>query len=662
MTKSRILIVEDEMVVQMHLQRIVGSLGHEVIGTAASTSQALAAAELEPPDLVLMDIHLTDGSDGVDAARQLCDRWGSAVVFLTAYADRETVERSAPVGAAGYLVKPFTADQVGAAIATALASRERVRRTRTRDRSLASALVSLGDAIFVTDAAGKIEFANPKASDLTGWPADEACGRDLLDVVKLASQRDGQLLRAAVTKALGGERTDSISNLDLVTRQGGERAFDIGIEPFRDEDQSQVGLIAMLRSREVRSETPRPPPGTLRQRFGDHTRLLVYSHDTLGLGHLRRSLVLLRKLCADHPGLSALLVTGSPMAHRYPLPAGSDYVKLPAILKTSPEQYEARSLSLPRSDIRTLRGNLILRTVRDYDPNVLLVDHSPLGSSQEMLPSLEWLNDRGGCTRILGLRDIIDEPSAVIDTWKANGIYGVLTNLYDHVVVYGSREVYDPIEQYRFPEEVAARTRFVHYVCDHAETEASEGAAPGGPPIVAVSIGGGDGGGDTVVGPFLEMMRVHRNEIDFRAEILTGPLLPTALEERFREKARDLPVTLRGFVPSVASLYRSADVVVSTAGYNTVGDQLAHARKAILVPRVLYRQEQMIRARRMEELGLATCLGPADVTPDSLFEAVQRARSDPGEPLVRARALGSPPLDGALCFSKFCGALLVHER
>ncbi len=662
MTKSSILIVEDELVVQMHLRRIVDSLGHEVIGTAASTSEALAAAELKPPDLVLMDIHLADGSDGVDAARQLCDRWDSAVVFLTAYADRETVERSSPVGAAGYLVKPFTADQVGAAIATALASRERVRRTGARDRSLASALVSMGDAIFVTDETGRIEFANPKASDLTGWPANEACGRDLLEVVKPASQRDGQLVRAAVTKALSGERTDSISNLDLVTRQGDERSVDLGIEPVRNEDQSKVGLIAMLRSREVRPEATRPPPATKHQRFGDRTRLLMYSHDTLGLGHLRRSLGLLRVLCADHPGLSALLVTGSPMAHRYPLPAGSDYVKLPAIRKTSPEQYEARSLSLPGSDIRTLRSNLILRTVRDYDPNVLLVDHSPLGSSKEMLPSLEWLNDRGGCTRILGLRDIIDEPSDVMETWKSSGVYDALTNLYDHVVVYGSREVYDPVEQYRFPEEVAAKTHFVHYVCDRTEADGSEGAAAGGPPVVAVSIGGGDGGGDTVVGPFLEMMRAHRAEIDFRAEILTGPLLPVPLEQRFREMARDLPVTLRGFVPSVAALYRSADVVVSTAGYNTVADQLAHARKAILVPRVLYRQEQMIRARRMEELGLSTCLRPEDVTPDSLFEAVQRTRRDPDEPLLRARARGFPPLDGAECFSKFCGALLVHGR
>jgi predicted glycosyltransferase len=387
--------------------------------------------------------------------------------------------------------------------------------------------------------------------------------------------------------------------------------------------------------------------------------LLVYSHDTLGLGHLRRSLVLLRALCASHPRISALLVTGSPMAHRFPLPPGSDYVKLPAIRKTSPDRYEARSLSLTGSDIRTLRSNLILRTVRDYDPNVLLVDHSPVGSSRELLPALEWLSERGRCTRILGLRDIIDDPRVVVDSWRTGGIYEVLRSLYDHVVVYGSQAVYDPVERYEMPRDVVAKTRFVHYVCDHGEPVTPDERVSAGEPLVTVSIGGGDGGGESVIVPFLKMMREYASRIDFHAEILTGPLIPADLDTSFREMAQGLPVTLTSFVPSVASWYRRSDVVVSTAGYNTVVDQLAHARRGILVPRSLYRQEQVIRARRLEELGLAICLPPEEASPEMLFESITRARSDPEEPLTRARGRGVPPLDGAQRFASFCGTLDV---
>ena len=98
------------------------------------------------------------------------------------------------------------------------------------------------------------------------------------------------------------------------------------------------------------------------------------------------------------------------MAHRYAMPPGVDYVKLPALQKVGAERYEARSLQIPGADVVALRSSLILQTARDYRPNVLLVDHSPIGSEGELLPTLNWLRETGGCTRILGLRDIVDGP------------------------------------------------------------------------------------------------------------------------------------------------------------------------------------------------------------------------------------------------------------
>jgi predicted glycosyltransferase len=124
--------------------------------------------------------------------------------------------------------------------------------------------------------------------------------------------------------------------------------------------------------------------------------------------------------------------------------------------------------------------------------------------------------------------------------------------------------------------------------------------------------------------------------------------------------ARDLPVTLRDFVPSTAALYRRAELVVATTGYNTTTDLFLYARRAVLIPRVLYRQEQLIRARRLAELGLATCLGPDEVSPERLFEAIQAARRD--EPLTRARAEGRLALDGAEHFAEFCAGLEVEVR
>ena len=128
----KILIVEDEPIVQLHLQRLVVQAGHCVSGTASTAEQAIEAAEREAPELVLMDIRLPGEVDGVDAARVLCDRHDCGVVFASAYADAETVERSMSVGASGYIVKPFTDAEVRAAISTAVAGREHLRRARER--------------------------------------------------------------------------------------------------------------------------------------------------------------------------------------------------------------------------------------------------------------------------------------------------------------------------------------------------------------------------------------------------------------------------------------------------------------------------------------------------------------------------------------------------
>ena len=557
---TKILIVEDELIVQMHLTRIVTDLGHEAIGAASNRREALALAERERPDLVLMDIQLAGNDDGVDAAQELTDRFGCAVVFVTANGDVETMRRAAPVAAAGYLVKPFSNADVFAALTTAIAGHGRLRQLQARERSLVSALSAGGTATSVPHR------------------------------------------RTAIDE---------------------------------------------------RVRRPRRP-------FGSGTRLLVYSHDTFGLGHLRRSLNLIRGLHERFEDLSVLLVTGSPMVHRHPMPEGTDYLKLPAVRKVGNERYEARSLSISDVGIHKLRSNLILRAVRDYDPNALLVDHSPTGMKDELRPALEWLARNGSCVRMLGLRDTIDRSETVIPDWRRRGVFDVLQELYDHLLIYGSRAVYDPVREYEFPDELAAKTTFVNYVCnDSVESSSETGASDtDGKPIVAVSVGGGDGGAEAVIGSFLRMLREFRSRIDFHAQILTGPFLDADLRLRFEKEARDLPATLMGYVPSTAELYRRAELVVCTAGYNTATDLLAHARRAILIPRVLHREEQLLRARRFDELGLVTCLAPSEVTPARLFEAIAAERAR-GERLTAARRERRIPLDGVERFAAFCAGLDV---
>lgn len=657
MTGRRILVVEDEMIVQLHLGRIVEEQGHVLVGAASSMEEALHVARNEHPELVLMDIHLANGSDGVETARALIEEIECAVVFISAYADELTVTRTEEVGAAGYLVKPFTATQVRAAISTAFASHARLNREREQVRSLGGVLESVGGPLFLVDSDNRVSFANQSAADLVGRPVYMVFGRDLFKVMG-TEQASGDLADAVAQARCGG--SGMCENLVVRDCDGRDRTVDVVIETMRSHNGDPDNLLLSLSDRTVQPVHVSSSENLVAEPFGDGTRLMVFSHDTFGLGHLRRSVALIRGLCARYPGLSVLLVTGSPMAHRFAMPPGVDYVKLPALQKVGVEDYSARTLQIPDSDIQELRANLILHTARDYRPNVLLVDHSPEGSKGELRPTLEWLDAHGDCVRILGLRDVVDAPEAVCQHWQDKGLYELIEQNYDHVAVYGDPSHFDVVGGYRLPPAIAARVTYMDYVCSHdgAERPGRQSLDRQDPrPVVAVTIGGGDGGGDTVVVPFLQMMRQFADQIDFRAEVVLGPLVDRETQRRCEELAQGLPVQLHEFVESTDSLLRRADLVISTAGYNTVTDILSLARRWVLIPRVLYREEQRIRGQILQARGLCSYLDPEDVTVERLFDVITQARQD--EPLVRAREQGLG-LDGVMRFVNFCSRLMVQ--
>jgi len=123
----------------------------------------------------------------------------------------------------------------------------------------------------------------------------------------------------------------------------------------------------------------------------------------------------------------------------------------------------------------------------------------------------------------------------------------------------------------------------------------------------------------------------------------------TALQDPHRVEAR----------PSLIARARSADLVVCTGGYNTMVETASFASKALILPRQLHREEQRIRARRFQELGLVSTLDPRDVAPERLYAEVVRLLADPRKPLAEARARGALRLDGAQHFAELCSRLEV---
>src|SRR4029079_18356802 len=129
MDVAKVMIVEDDVIVAEDLSRALRASGYDVPGYAMSGDEALDLARAVTPDLILMDVFLSGGQDGITVARTITDWMDVPIVFITACSTEKMVEAAVSAGAAGYIVKPFQFRQVTAAIKVALQRREDRRRT-----------------------------------------------------------------------------------------------------------------------------------------------------------------------------------------------------------------------------------------------------------------------------------------------------------------------------------------------------------------------------------------------------------------------------------------------------------------------------------------------------------------------------------------------------
>ena len=249
---ERLLIVEDESIVQLHLQEVLVDLGYSVIGVAASRAEALECALRLEPDLVLMDIRLEDGDDGIETAREIRQRHGIPVVFLTAYADERTIERAKAIEPAGYIVKPFNEKALQATIATALQKHRAVLRIEEHGEWLATILNSLSDGVIVTDAEGRVTLTNGAADALTGYAAEAAVGRSVLELCSFPEQREAETVAELVRGALGEGLPGYVAVVCLTDSLGQQRAVEVTVTPLDHEERE--GLVLILRDESRRRE------------------------------------------------------------------------------------------------------------------------------------------------------------------------------------------------------------------------------------------------------------------------------------------------------------------------------------------------------------------------------------------------------------------------
>ncbi len=362
-------------------------------------------------------------------------------------------------------------------------------------------------------------------------------------------------------------------------------------------------------------------------------RLLVYSQDGFGLGHMRRTSLLASEFLAARPGASALTISDSPLGHFFAAAPGHDYLKLPSIRKAGPGRWGSVSLSMAFTEVLELRRQIIRSTVLGYRPDVVLVDHMPHGAMGELVPTLEALE--GIPVRVvLGLRDILDAPATIRQRWHLEGAFEVLERHYHDVLVYGSADVFDITEQYDWPASVRSLVRYCGYVCGEDEPAVNgrnrlrqlRGARDGSL-IVAMAGGGADA--YPLFDALMDAVPTLTAGRDCSVVIVTGPFLPAAERLDLLRRARGLPVRVLKSVSDTGAYMRSADLVVSMAGYNTSVELLRVGRRALLVPRAGPSAEQQMRAQLFAERGWVDWLPPLELTPEVLAAAMLAALERP---------------------------------
>lgn len=364
-----------------------------------------------------------------------------------------------------------------------------------------------------------------------------------------------------------------------------------------------------------------------------HKKIMLYSHDSWGLGHLRRSLAIAHRINRSIPDTTCLIVTGSPVATSFPLDVGVEIVKLPSVTKDEQGYYQSRQLHSSYGDLLQLRQSVLNGVFESFSPDLLIVDHQLVGLDGELLPVLRRAKARGIST-IYGMREVLDSRSVTEDGWANPDCQWALHEAFDEIWVYGDRNRFDTIAAYPSLEAAGSRITFTGLV-QNGRSIPVERVGP--LPQVLVTAGGGEDGA-RLLETYVRGLRDQNPR--WHSTIVTGPLLSASKAEALEQQIQPLTnVSYHRFHESISSLLRLSDAVVSMAGYNSCAEIVAARCPAVLVPRTAPRREQVIRARYLALCGAAQALIAPQ--PEVLMRSVAKALDG-----RRHRSIEYPRCDG----------------
>ena len=338
------------------------------------------------------------------------------------------------------------------------------------------------------------------------------------------------------------------------------------------------------------------------------SRVLIYSHDTMGLGHLRRCRAIANSLVEKYEDLSVLILSGSPIIGSFDFSPRVDFVRIPGVIKLKNGEYTTLNLAIDIDETISMRSSIIKHTADIFDPDVFLVDKEPTGLRGEVLETLKMLKERGK-QLVLGLRDILDSSAALEPEWKRKNVLPVLRKLYDEIWIYGLPQIYQPLNDLPLPKKGIDKVTYTGYLRRSVKSNSNsmDRFFPNKEPYLLVTTGGGGDGEELIEW----VLRAYENDalLPYPALFVLGPFMQPDLQEEFMKRCKkNKRVQVITFDVQMEDLESNAAGIVAMGGYNTFCEILSLDKKAIIIPRTSPRFEQYIRASRAQDLGLVKML------------------------------------------------------
>ena len=266
-------------------------------------------------------------------------------------------------------------------------------------------------------------------------------------------------------------------------------------------------------------------------------RILMYSHDSFGLGHLRRCRTIAHALVEDYRGLNVLIISGATIAGAFDYRARVDFVKIPSVIKLRNGEYTSMDRHIDLQETLKMRRSIIYHTAESFQPDIFIVDKEPMGLRGEVEETLAYLKGQG-TKLVIGLRDVMDAPQLLEAEWKRNNVMTKIGQFYDDVWIYGPPDFHDPLTGLDVPHTVRDKMDFVGFL-QRSKTQAETVAhRPEGDYLLVTTGGGGDG--SELIDDVINAYR-HDSELTHKALVVLGPYMPADQRQRFTSSVADIP-------------------------------------------------------------------------------------------------------------------------